>query len=99
MADYLELTGDYEKDFPNIRQMFRDLTESQKRENDIGETITHTFVGTSPEPITHGLEKTPTEFTELDKSLHGTIRRTAWDDTTITLASDITGQVLLFYVE
>lgn len=99
MADYLDLTGDYEKDFPNIDQMFRDLTQVQKRTNKVGEVIDHTFVGTTPEAITHGLEKTPTEFTELDKSLHGTIRRTAWDSTTITLESEVTSQVLRFYVE
>jgi len=99
VADYLDLSGDYEKDFENITQMFRDLTQDQKRSNMTGQVIEHTFAGTSPEVIEHGLEKTPTEFTELDKSLHGTIIRTAGDSTTITLESDITGQVLSFYLE
>ena len=99
MADYLDLSGDYAKDFENIAQMFTDLTQSQKRTNKVGEVLTHTFAGTSPESITHGLEKTPTEFTILDQSLHGTIIRTAWDDSSITLDSSIASQVLKFYVE
>jgi hypothetical protein len=97
--DYLDLTGDYETDFPNIQQMFRDLANVQKRSNKVGQTITHTFSGTAPEVISHSLEKTPTEFSLLDQSLHGTIRRTAWDGTTITLESSVTAQVITFYVE
>lgn len=99
MADFLDLSGDYKDDIENIVQMFTDLTQSQKRINMKGQVLDHTFVGTSPEVITHGLEKTPTEFTILDKSLHGTIIRTAWDSTTITLESSITSQILRFYVE
>ena len=99
MADYLDLTGEYEKDHLNITQMLRDLTQSQKRVNMVGQVITHTFVGISPEVIAHGLEKTPTEFTVLDISLHGTIIRTAADSNSITLESDIDAQVVKFYVE
>lgn len=97
--DYLDLTGDYETDFPNISQMLRDLAQSQKRDNQVGQVIDHTFSGITPEVISHGLEKVPTEYTELSKSLHGTIIKTASDSTTITLESNITSQVLRFYVE
>jgi len=99
MADYRDLTGNYEVDFPILKEMFHSLTNEINIDNQQGEVISHTFTTTSAEVITHRLGKIPTLFTEMDKTEAGTVHRTAWDADGITLVSSDNSQVLKFYVE
>ena len=99
MADYRDLTGDYEIDYPLLKEMFHSLTTEINIDNQQGQVITHTFTTTAAEVITHDLGKTPVLFTELDKTVAGTIYRSASDADSITLVSSSDSQVLKFYVE
>lgn len=99
MADYRDLTGDYEKDFGILKEMLHSLTSEIHMDNMRGQIIEHTFVGTDPEAIDHGLDKTPTLWKILDTIVAGTVYRSEWGANSITLVSSDATQVLRFYVE
>ena len=99
MAGYRDLTGDYAQDVHILRELLQGLTTEINIENQQGEVIDHSFVGTGAEIIPHGLGKIPTLWREDDKTVAGTVYRSAWDKDSITLVSSDATQVLRFYVE
>jgi hypothetical protein len=99
MADFKDLTGDYEKDWPKIRDMFLSLTNEADVDNRVGQVIEHTFTTTSAEEISHDLNKTPTLWEILDTTVAGTVYRDSWSSTSISLVSSNSSQVVKIYVE
>lgn len=99
MADFRDLTGDYSNDWPILREMLLSITNESNVDNMQGEVIEHTFTTTSAESITHRLGKTPTLWKILDLTVAGTVYRSAWDETTVSLVSSSSSQTVKIYVE
>ena len=99
MADYRDLTGDYEVDFPLLKELLHSITTEMNVDNRQGQVIEHTFTTTSAETIAHDLGKTPTLWEAQDLEGSGTIYRDSWSATSISLVSSNSSQVLRFYVE
>lgn len=102
MANYLDIQGkDYESDFANIQQMFKDLTETINTSNLEGQIITHQFVGTTAETIDHELApKVPTKvLSVLQEGATASFEFTGATATTVTLKSSDAALKLTFYLE
>lgn len=99
MADYRDLTGNYESDFGILREFMRSISNEINLGNMEGQVIDHTFTTTNAEAITHKLGHTPTAWKILDTDTAGTIHRDSWTATTISLVSSSSSQTVKIYVE
>lgn len=100
MADIRDLGGeDYQEDFSILREFLEGLTNNVKVSNLEGETITHTFTGTSAEVITHQLGRDPVSWVILDKDKAATVHKTASTINDISLVSSDGTLTLKLYLE
>ena len=101
MANYLDIQGnDYKEDFDNIRQMFKDLTETINTSNWEGEIITHQFVGVTSETIIHKLGKVPTKVIPLlQEGAKATFKFVSATSENLVLESSDAALKLTFYIE
>ncbi len=98
--EYRDLTGDYEQDFPVLKEMFQALAVANTVENMEGPVITHQFSSLVNETENHTLERIPTKLipTLLEGAL-GTVLFVSATDKTVTLKASDALIKYSFYLE
>lgn len=93
------LVGDYETDWPQIKQFMEEISSGIELENFDGQEITHTFTtGGVAEAVAHKIGRIPRRFLILSSDKAMTLHQTASSISTITLecsASDCTVKFLV----
>jgi hypothetical protein len=100
MPDVPNLTGDYEIDFPRIKEFMDEVSSNMEFENFDGQELEHTLaVAATPEAISHKLGRIPRRFIVLDNDKAATIRRTAWSKDDITLESSVNDTTIKVFIQ